>query len=421
MIEKKIYYGWVIVIALWLIYFLNMGFPLYGGIIINSYMLKEIAMSRSTYGLSYTFLNLCIGVFAVLIGWTITKWGLKITFVISTIILLIGTILTNFITQPWHFVVVFGVIIGTGIGFGTIMPIQTGIVSWFKVYRGRAMGIVLTAAGVGGFIGAPLVQKIMAANDGNWRAGWNIISILIVVSGAIAVILIKNHPSDVDQMMDGISDDKELANTGRSKLNAKLITSYEWTYSEVVKTKEFWLIVFSGNANLFPFFFFTAHWILHVKDLGISPAAAALCMGIFSGVSIFGRLFAGVLLDKYSANYVWIGGLLFYIAAIITTFSITSPPMAYLAAGLFGYAFGHTFNCQATIMGNYFGVKAYAKSMGLFTMITSTICSSAGIIGGKIFDITNSYNGAFYIILVITSISIVALYFTKIPVKDQSA
>ncbi len=265
------------------------------------------------------------------------------------------------------------------------------------------------------------MQKIMTVNGGNWRAGWNIISVLVVMSGIIAVVLVKNKPSDVGQMVDGITDEKGLKNSIESNHGKNLYTPDDWTYSEVVKTKEFWMIVLGGIASLFPFFFFTAHWVLHIKGLGISVAVAALCMGVFSGVSIFGRLFAGVLLDRYAARYVWIGGLFFYIAATIIAFSITSPTLAYLSAGLFGYAFGHNFNCQATIMGNYFGVKTYAKSMGLFTMITGIICSSAGIIGGKIFDMTNSYNGAFFIILAVCAISIVVLYFTKMPVRKQTA
>jgi len=46
--------------ALWFLDFLNMGFPLYGGAVINTYMLKEIAMSRSTFGLGFTLLNLLV-------------------------------------------------------------------------------------------------------------------------------------------------------------------------------------------------------------------------------------------------------------------------------------------------------------------------------------------------------------------------
>jgi hypothetical protein len=56
--NRQTFYGWKLVAALWFLDFLNMGFPLYGGAVINTYMLKDIAMSRSTFGLGFTLLNL---------------------------------------------------------------------------------------------------------------------------------------------------------------------------------------------------------------------------------------------------------------------------------------------------------------------------------------------------------------------------
>ena len=42
MAAKTNFYGWKLVGVLWSLDFLNMGFPLYGGTVINTYMLKEI-------------------------------------------------------------------------------------------------------------------------------------------------------------------------------------------------------------------------------------------------------------------------------------------------------------------------------------------------------------------------------------------
>jgi len=49
MTSEHSFYGWKLVFILWLLDFLNMGFPLYGGAVINTYMLKEIPMSRSAF------------------------------------------------------------------------------------------------------------------------------------------------------------------------------------------------------------------------------------------------------------------------------------------------------------------------------------------------------------------------------------
>jgi hypothetical protein len=66
--EKKGFYGWKLVAVLFLLDFINMGFPYYGGSIINGYMIHDIVMSRSTLGLGFTILNLFVGFAAIVVA-----------------------------------------------------------------------------------------------------------------------------------------------------------------------------------------------------------------------------------------------------------------------------------------------------------------------------------------------------------------
>jgi hypothetical protein len=61
-----------------------MGFPLYGGAVINTYMLKQIPMPRSIFGLGFTLLNFFVGVPSMLIAASILKWGIRKTFAIGS-------------------------------------------------------------------------------------------------------------------------------------------------------------------------------------------------------------------------------------------------------------------------------------------------------------------------------------------------
>src|SRR5258708_35598434 len=75
MTEQRGFYGWKLVFFLWFIDFLNMGFPLYGGAVINTYMLKEIPMSRSAFGLGFTILNIFVGIPSILVAASIVRWA----------------------------------------------------------------------------------------------------------------------------------------------------------------------------------------------------------------------------------------------------------------------------------------------------------------------------------------------------------
>jgi MFS family permease len=285
------FYGWYLVAALWGMEFLNMGFPFYGGAVINTYMLHRIPMDRSTFGLGFTILNVFIGAPSVLIVASILRWGLRATFVIGSTFICAGALWMSFYaTKPWHYLVGFGVLIGTGVGFGTIVPLSTGITRWFRRYRGRAMAIAFSASGFAGFIGAPLLNHILAANGGNFQQGWLIVACVALLAAVVAWLFIKESPEALGQYIDGLSPEAAAA---LPQATQHLSTQCAWTAGEAYRTPAFWCIILGAMACQFPFFFFNAHAILHMKGHGITAADAALAMGVFTGVGILGR-FIGV-------------------------------------------------------------------------------------------------------------------------------
>src|ERR1700686_1714523 len=204
MTSERGFYGWELVFFLWLLDFLNMGFPLYGGAVINTYMLKEIPMSRSTFGLGFTLLNLFVGIPSILVGASIVRWGIRKTFGIGSAFILIGALwLSLIVSRPWHYWVGFGVLTATGISFGTIVPAATAITRWFSRYRGRTMAVTLSASGFAGFIVAPLINRILTGNGGNWRQAWAIVAGISVLSAIVAFLFVRERPEDLGQSVDG--------------------------------------------------------------------------------------------------------------------------------------------------------------------------------------------------------------------------
>ncbi len=415
MTYKREFYGWTLVGVLFSLDFLNMGFPYFGGAVINTYMLKEISMSRSMFGLGFTLANLCIGLPSVIVASSIVRLGIKWTFAIGSVFLLIGAMwLAFFTTRPWQYLVGFGVIIGTGICFSTIVPVTTTITRWFRRYRGRAMAIPLSASGFAGFIGSPLINKILTANGGNWRQAWETVAGIAVLSGIIAFLFVKERPEDLGQVVDGIVEDLESA---RSIANESLITRHAWTPAEAVKTTSYWMIVIGGVASQFPYFFFVAHGILHMKGSGLSAATAAWAMGLFTMGAIVGRQIGGWLMDKMPARYAFISGLCCYFAGSLLALRIHSDALAiaFAAAIVYGTAFGWTFICMNTATAHFFGPAAYPKLNGLNLLIGGLISSPAGFVGGKLFDVYRSYALGFALNMVIVAIGITALAFATAP------
>jgi MFS family permease len=412
---KREFYGWKLVGVLFSLDFLNMGFPYFGGAVIGTYMLKEITMSRSTFGLGFTLANLFIGLPSVIVASCIVRLGIKKTFGIGSALLLIGMAwLAFFTTKPWQYLVGFGVIVGTGICFSTIVPVTTCITRWFRRYRGRAMAIPLSASGFAGFIGSPLIDKILTANGGNWRQAWETVAGIAVVSGIIAFLFVKERPEDLGQVVDGIEED---AGTVQSAANQSLITRHAWEPAEAMKTMSYWAIVIAGIACQFPYFFFVAHGILHMKGSGLSAATAAWAMGLFTLGAIFGRQIGGYLMDKMTARYAFMSGLCCYFAGSLLALRIhpAALAIAFAAAILYGTAFGWTFICMNTATAHFFGPTAFPKLNGMNLLIGGLLNSPAGFIGGKLFDVYRNYTLGFELNMVIVAIGIIALAFATVP------
>jgi MFS family permease len=416
MLNKQAFYGWKLVTALWFLDFLNMGFPLYGGAVINTYMLKEIAMSRSTFGLGFTLLNLLVGMPSIIVAMSILKWGIRRTFGIGSAVILSGALwLALFASRPWHYVVGFGVLIGTGISFGTIVPVSTAVTRWFRRYRGRAMAVALSASGFAGFVGAPLTNRILAANGGNWRQAWEVVAGVAICSALFAFLFVKEKPEDLGQVVDGKD---EPAGSAQAAITNHLVTKFAWTPRQAYATRSYWMIVIGGVACQFPFFFFTAHWILHLKEVGIAASDAAWAMGLFSIGAVEGRLVGGWLMDRLTARFAFILGLCCYFLGSVLAISVNSHALwiAYAAAILYGTGFGWTFVCLNTTTAHFYGPAAFPKLNGMALLLTGAVCSPAGFIGGKLFDVLGNYRLAFEINMLVAALGIAALFFATMPI-----
>ena len=416
--RKQQFYGWTLLAVLFSLDFANMGFPVYGGTVINSYMLRQIQMSRGALGLGFTFSNLFVGLSAIVVAMSILKWGIRKTFAIGSGLICAGSLFLAFLAwKPWHYLLGYGGIIGVGMGFGTLVPAGTAVTRWFRRYRGRAMGICLGASGIAGFVAAPLLNRMLEASGGNWRVGWQIVAGVAIISGIVALLFVKERPEDLGQVVDGFAETEPERLPRDAHAPRELITTYSWTPAEAYRTKSYWLIVIAGIACQYPLFFFIAHWILHARGAGILASDAAWTMSLFAIAGITGRLIGGWLMDTITGRYAFMIGLCLYLIGSFFAVKINSNALviAFAAAISYGLAFGWTFTCMNTCTAHFYGSAAFPKLNGTTILLTSVIGSPAGAIGGKIFDVYGGYARAFELNAVLAAVGILAMAFATMP------
>lgn len=408
------FYGWKMVVICFIGYFLFMGLPQYTGSVVNSYLFKSIEMNRATYGMGFTLLNLMVSVCAFPVALFISKFEIRKTIFFGGALLLAGLLWQTFVTtKPWHYIIGFGLLIGTGMSFTCIIPTTTVITRWHNARRGTAMSIALMASSVGGFVGAPIANKFLVSTGGNWRAAEFVIAIGVALGLLLYYFTFVEKPEDIGQIADGKAFDVPKGNPEQ--------TTFQWSFRDVLKTPAFWLIFFGVIACKIPFYFWTGHGILHVKDMGLTAAQAAIVTSFYSIGGVPGRLIAGPLLDKMKARYVFMLGICWYILGYLIMFKISAD--TYLAACFAGFSigmgFGWTFVASNTLPSIYFGKKAFAKVNGIMTLCVGLFSSPISLLGGALYDKFGNYFPAFWLLIGLCVLGCIMLMFAKVPKKPE--
>jgi len=417
---KPKFYGWYLLAVLFALDFVNMGFPYYGGTVINGYMIHQIPMSRSVLGLGFTFVNLAVGLSAVLVAAHIVKFGVRATFIVGSSLICFGSLfLAIFCTKPWHYLFAFGIVNGIGISFSTIVTSATTVTRWFRRFRGRGIGIALSGSGFSGFAVSWFLDKMLRTAGGNWRAGWYIVAAAAALAALVALLFVRESPESLGQFPDGISG-AALAIPTRTD---RLATTHPWTAEQAFRTPTFWLIAFAGITSTYPSFFFVAHAILHMRAANISSADAAFAMGVFTIATLVGRWLGGLLMDTINARLAYALGLALTIVGCYYMLILRADALtpAYLAAALYGGSHGWTFSCTGTMTGHYWGPKAFPKVYGTMMLFISGGASPAGVIGGRLFDAYGDYTRAILLNGVLAAIGIAAILFATMPTPRDSA
>jgi MFS family permease len=380
--------------ALSVIVFFTAGLTYYGAAVINAHAARDLQLSRTQLGAGVTLMQLTSGFLSPGIGWTVNRIGSRLSMFYGSCVMALGALtLGCYISNGWHYMFVYGVVVGGGMAFSSFVPSQACGALWFEKRRATALGVLWAATGLGGFVLSPLLVKIIAAADGNWRAGWYFVGAMTILTSLVALRFVKDKPSDYGQKPDGVLDGA-TADVKRLKLVYQ--SSEGWTINEALRTRAFWLIIFALLGYTAPFLALLAHLVPHLKGLGYEPTTAAASIGVIAGTSVIGKLGGGFLCDRIEPRYVWMGGMLLIAASVIVAIAPHSVWEVYLVGALVGVGYGSSTVAWCAITANYYGAKSYASVYGMMSCFGLTVTAPVPFVVGYVYDVTGTYVDTFF-------------------------
>ena len=398
MSRSSSFYGWKLLAAYWLILFANFGFPLYGASVVNTDMAAALHWDRTQLGLAYSIYQLMLGLPAPLISILIARKGARFTTTLGCSIVVAGALLMSSVVHTaQQTYIFFSFVMGLGAMTGGILVGQTAVNRWFTRFKGLAITIVHTATTFGGFVAAKLLDSLIRAAGGNWRAGWWLMAALSAVSAILAISFVRERPSDLGQFPDGATSEQAASFAVRAETTARVHkTNEEWKFSEALRTPAIWLILISllGFSAGYPVFL--AHGNAHLRDLGYTPAQAASSFSIMVLSSLFGTLFFAAISDLIEPRLVWAVASIFFAIGLLLSLSAAGPFGLYLYAIVMGGSYGICFSAMMVLPANYYGLKGYPPVISLFMVVGTIAAASAATAAGAVFDRTHSYAPIFH-------------------------
>ncbi len=367
-----------------------------------------LAGAVSVGGLASTFIS-------PIIGWLIDKYGARVVLTSSIVILGISTFLTGWATLPIAFYITYGI--------GRIIfssPIQIGssvVVSrWFIKKRGRAHGI-LTVCHSMGMTGFPIIASILIGIYG-WQVTWHLLGIGVWVIALLPVFLIlAETPESVGLLPDG-EEESPLKN--ETLMPAAVIEEVNWTLKEALKTPALWQLAIGGGLLFVIQTGINTHMAAFFQDAGLSSNQAASAVSLNAIFTGLGGLGWGWAIEKIKARYCYaILAALMSVCAILlsTADSVTE---AWVYGALFGSTLGGMLVVPSVAIADYFGRGSLGTIRGFTQPFVSFGQAIGALLSGIIFDITGSYDYAFYTLAVVAIVAILLTITATAPIHRDN-
>ena len=400
--ELRFFYGWIIVIASFLVTFISFSIRYSFGIFSVS-LLEEFEKFGWTETLIFgapLFSTIVGGLSNIVMGRLSDKYGPKITFGVNGFLVGLGLVLCSQISALWQLYVFSSLLIGVGMGVA-FAPTMATTSRWFVKRRGLALGIVTSGIGIGTLVMSPVITYFISVYG--WRSAYLIVGFIAWIILISAAFMLKSSPVENN----ALSDDKNRKG---------------WGVLEAAGTRSFWLVLFSNSFwNLCLQMIMLHIYPYAEKGIGASPMVAASVLSLIGAGGIFGRIAVGVASDKVGTKRVWLFCL---VCQVVTMFWLTEAKnvwMLYVFAPFFGFSYGGLVPLIPAIDSEFFGTKNLGAIIGIIG-IGATISGALGpFLGAYIFDLTGSYYPAFLLGAVATVFATILAIPAKKPERERNS
>ena len=332
----------------------------------------DLERAEASYPYVWTMVGFALGNY--LIGLLVDRYGIVRVLSGMSLVMAAGFALaamtpTFFIVSVLHLLIG----LGTAASFG---PLIADISLWFERRRGIAIAIIASGNYLSGAFW-PVVLSGHLASDG-WRGVYMVLALIIAVSVPPLTLLLRRR-LPLSEMSAAVA--QGAAAGGIGGLSPRQIAL---------------ILGVAGIACCVAMAMPQVHIVALCVDLGFGPAVGAEMLSLMLLGGVASRLISGLLADQLGGIPTLLIGSALQMLALFLYLPFDGLVSLYVVSTIFGLAQGGIVPSYAVIVRELMPAKEAGRWVGFVMMSTIVGMAFGGWLSGVIYDISGSYQLAFW-------------------------
>lgn len=399
---RKIYYGWRVVAACFVIATFSWGLGLYGVSVYLHALTVERGWSVSAVSAAITLFFLCSALLQATVGALIQRHGPRLVIAGGALALATGAALVGFVQAYWQ---LYAVLLLMGMAWASlsVTGMSATVAPWFE----RRQGLSITIAMMGASIGAIAVAPLLLAGVirfGLARSGLIAAALVLLVVLPLALTVLRHvRPQALGLLPDGAA--AAAPSAGDAAVRAPQPV---WTRGQALRSPAWWAVTLAfAMAFTVQIGVITHHVKLLEGTLG--AAGAGWVVSATGAVALSGRLLLARIVDRVDGRRLAASILSLQILALFAMSLWPVAPVLVAASIVYGFGIGIVTTMGPVIVRREFGAASFGLVYGMAATLIQLISAAGPAMFGTLRDAFGSYGPALALAAVIDVAALAAV------------
>jgi sugar phosphate permease len=289
----RFHYAWIVAAITFLALLSSAGIGATRAILVLP-LEHDFGWDRATISLALSINLLLFGLCGPFAGALMARFGVRRVMLAALTTLAVAVGVSTLMTQAWHLVALWGVMVGLGSGAMALVLGATVATRWFVKRRGLVTGLFAASVATGQLIFLPLQASIVEATG--WRTAVLLVGVVAISVAVLVGLFMRDDPRHIGlEPYGGVDSTVPAAGPVTGNPFALAVK----TFADSARVKDFWLLAGSfAVCGATTVGLISVHLIPASVEHGLPEVTAAGMLAAMGVFDLFGTTVSGWLSDR---------------------------------------------------------------------------------------------------------------------------